>query len=177
MLRLFSEVFMPLKLNVGLSKKLGLPDYGSLGASCHVEIEFDESQVPGDRDAFQDRVRRAFKACRQAVEDELALHRTESNGNAVERPETGRSEARGSNGSHRNGKGQPATEKQLTYAQQLAGQIKGMGARRLETLANKMFGKPLAKLSALNASGLIDVLKDIKADKIKLGDALNGAAA
>ena len=40
-----------------------------------------------------------------------------------------------------------------------------------------MYDKPLAELSSLNASGLIDVLKDIKADKIKLGDALNGAEA
>jgi hypothetical protein len=167
---------MPIKLNVGLSKKLGLPDYGSLGASCHVEIELDESL---DRDAFQDRVRRAFTACRQAVEDELALHRAESNGGAAKTAGPGRSrtlETNG-NGSRRNGNGQPATEKQLAYAQQLAGQIKGMGVRRLETLCGKMFGKPLAELSSLNASGLIDVLKDIKADKIKLGDALNGAAA
>ena len=28
---------MPLRLNVGLSKKVGLPDYGSLEASCHVD--------------------------------------------------------------------------------------------------------------------------------------------
>lgn len=32
---------MPMKVNVGLSKKVGLPDYRSLGASSYVEIELD----------------------------------------------------------------------------------------------------------------------------------------
>ena len=34
---------MPLRLNVGLSRKLGQPDFGSLGATCQVEVELDSS--------------------------------------------------------------------------------------------------------------------------------------
>jgi len=64
---------MPLKLNVGPSKKVGLPDYSSIGASCHVEIELPDSGPSG----FQAEAERAFAACRQAVDDELARHRTD----------------------------------------------------------------------------------------------------
>ena len=32
---------MPMKLNVGVSRKVGLPDYGSVGASCNLELELD----------------------------------------------------------------------------------------------------------------------------------------
>ncbi|MFO0905698.1 MAG: hypothetical protein U0939_22010 [Pirellulales bacterium] len=62
---------MPLKLNVGLSKKVGLPDYGSLGASCHVEVELEASLVFQDLTGFHERVRQAFAACNQALHEEL----------------------------------------------------------------------------------------------------------
>jgi hypothetical protein len=59
---------MPLKLTVGLARKVGQPHYGSLGASCGVEVELENSLLGGDPDAFRARVRDAFVACRRAVE-------------------------------------------------------------------------------------------------------------
>jgi hypothetical protein len=65
---------MPLKLNVGLSKKIGQPNYGSLGASCHLEIELDAQLMTRDRDEFDQQVQQAFVACSLAVQGELDRH-------------------------------------------------------------------------------------------------------
>ena len=62
---------MPLKLNVGVSRKLGLPAYSSICASCNLEVELDNGLLL-DPAAFRDRARGAFLAAEQAVDDELA---------------------------------------------------------------------------------------------------------
>ena len=176
---------MPVKINVGLTEKIGRPDYGSLGATCAVEFE-GEHGLLNDLNAFHQRVKSAFAACRQAVQDELArrqqadappngLADLQSSAAALAHPNGGSPPSNG-NGSRGNGQSaHRASEKQVEYIRQLARQVSGLGVRRLETLATKMFGKPLAELSSLDASGLIDTLKAVKAGEIDLANVLNGA--
>lgn len=177
---------MPLTINLGLSKKLGLPRYSSVGASCNVQFEVDASLLQNDVKGFHSRVRSAYIACRQAVQDELAQHqRSASASSAGQVGSDAAPEANGSPSSsngheengHQNGSdGRRATQKQMDYIDQLARQITGLGIRRLESLAQTMFSQPMAELSSLNASGLIDCLKGIKAGEIDLDAAVTGAA-
>jgi hypothetical protein len=190
---------MPITINIGSSKKIGLPNYGSLSASCSVQLEAGHGLLEGDLTEFHRRVREAFAACRQAVEDELARqHEANPSDQAANesRPTVlppqygGNGNGSGNNGKgHRNGQnnlpnanaangqnGHMASEKQISYAQQLAKQIHGLGIRRLETLAQKMFGKPLAAMTSFDASAFIDTLKAIKAGEINLDAVLSGAS-
>lgn len=63
---------MPVRIHVGLAKKVGQENFGSLGASCTVEFEVDGGYDNGSTERFQDAVRRAYAACREAVESELS---------------------------------------------------------------------------------------------------------
>ena len=67
---------MPMKLNVGVSRKVGLPNYGSVGASCNLELELDATLLERDVDAFHTQIRGAYAAAHQAVHDELARLQT-----------------------------------------------------------------------------------------------------
>jgi len=179
---------MPMTLNVGLSRKLGLPDYGSLGASCSVTVELDAALLRDDLDSFHAQVRKAYTACRQAVQDELSRHQAGEPAKEPNQPpsasagRTARQNGNGNgNGSARtagtNGHGaHNASSKQLDYINQLARQIHGLGVRRVDMLANKMFGKPIAGLNSLDASGLIDTLKAVKGGDIDINDVLEDAA-
>jgi len=155
---------MPLKLNVGVSKKLGLPGYSSVGASCNLEVDLDHGLFL-DPAAFHDRVQGAFLAAEQAVDDELA--RLQAHGEPGETRK-----AMATNGHHNgvhasNGKptprlathparvGKPATPSQVRAIISIArrqhadldGLLCDLGVTRPE------------ELTLADASGLIDQLK------------------
>lgn len=95
-------------------------------------------------------------------------------------PGNGNGNGNGGGGGGGGGKnnGHRATEKQLNFATQLAKGIRGLGARRLDSLTGRMFGKPLGELTSLDASSLIDTLKAIKEGSVSLDAAMpEGTAA
>lgn len=160
---------MALKVSTGISKKLGLPDYCSIGASCHVEFELDASLLQNDLEAFQAKVHDAYVACCQAVSDELARHGDKPQ--VEDAPQPRKDETASPNG---NGNGRPATEKQLKFISQLVGRISELRNGHLDKLTQRMFGKDVASLTSLEASGLIDTLIAIKEGSIDVGIALKG---
>ena len=174
---------MPMTLNVGWQRKMGQPDYGSLCASCSVAVELNGSMVFDDLEGFHRHVRQAFVACQQAVNDQLARQQQGEPALAAPAkqpaPQAENAASPNGNGSTGNGNGaangHQASEKQMSYIQQLS-QIRGLGVRRLEALASRMFSKPMVSLTSFEASSLIDTLKAIKAGEISLDQALNGAA-
>ena len=148
---------MPLKLTIGLSRKCGLPDYGSLGASCQLEMELDAALLSQDPVGLGDQARRAYVACSEAVADALQRHRPAD-------PPHARQCAGAPNGrsAHRFTP-TPATARQREYLQQLAAQIPGMDPSALEAFGLPCCGRALAELDRKEASQLIDALQQLAA--------------
>ena len=88
---------MPLKLTAGVSKKLGLPGYSSVGAICHVEMDLDSGLIQKDPQAFRAQVREVYAQCAESVEEELARHQAphSQSGPGSERPAAGSDAADG----------------------------------------------------------------------------------
>lgn len=170
---------MPLTLSCGFSKKVGQPNYGSLGASCSLELELDSGLLTHEPEAFRQQVEAAYLACREAVETELARPRATIDGLAAH----ARNEGNGHEGNgHDDGEtpannaaSLPATDRQIDFARQLAIQIPAMGIRRLETVSQYLCGKPLAALTSVDASKIIDTLKAVRAGRIPFEKLSEGA--
>ena len=70
---------MPISLTASFSRKLGQPNYSSVGASCQIQCELDSTLLAHDLDEFHRRVRSTYTACVRAVDDELARHVQQQN--------------------------------------------------------------------------------------------------
>jgi hypothetical protein len=174
---------MPVKLQLGVSKKLGQPRYGSLGANCQIEVELDSSLVAEENlAAFRAQTERIYTLCIEAVEDELARHASaDASSAAVPRPRKGlpnaSRSAQESCGATPSGAGRPATERQLRYLELLAVQCDDSGCDLAACLAHDRFGKPPAELASGEASQLIHVLEDLRSGRRELSDVLGDGSA
>lgn len=63
---------MAFKINVGLSRKIGQPHFGSLGASRHIDLEIDPQALGRGTEAIQSEIFDAVAICKRAVDAELA---------------------------------------------------------------------------------------------------------
>jgi hypothetical protein len=61
---------MPLKLSIGMSRKMGEPNYGSRGATVGLEMEVDSGLVDQPRELHA-RIARLFRLAKASVDREL----------------------------------------------------------------------------------------------------------
>ena len=155
---------MAVTLSVGLQKKVGLPDYGSLGASCHVEFEIDRSLIDRDLDGFHQKVAGAFAACSEAVNGQLAQQQAHSDS----RPVNGNSNGMGHHTGHTHHTGHSGSDQQARQNGGTAtqGQVRAIFAiarrQRVDpaNLVRERFNVDRPEdLSIREASTLIDELK------------------
>jgi hypothetical protein len=165
--------FMTIKINVGVNKKIGLPDYGSAGGHCNIELEADNS-ILDNAEQFLQRVNDAYELARQSVEEELSHHRP---GNTAQsRAETqqprqeyrqeSRQEYRNDNSRSDNNSGgggnRIASAKQQQFIASLVKAVKGLNWQTLDRYCNSKWGANTSQLSPKQASELIDDLRDAK---------------
>jgi hypothetical protein len=151
---------MPLRLAVGVNRKIGLPNFSSAGANLNLELEVDTSLL--DRpDELQGKVRMLFKMTDAAVREEIARQLETGNGSggpaspplAVEGP-SGAANGKGStNGQTR------ATPKQVDLICKLAGERLAGGNGQLGVLCSTLVGAAdVHHVTKAQASKLIEHL-------------------
>ena len=165
---------MPMKLNVGLSRKVGEPNYGSRGATVNLELELDSTLV-AEPERLQERIRELFGLAKASIEEELhiepaqpAVNVQHSAGQAATTPR--QQHANGRNGASRsttngyrsNGNGrQPANNPPPATASQIRAlhAIANRQGLNLEAVLQDRFDiSDAATLTVAEASQMIDDL-------------------
>src|SRR5262245_46269423 len=102
---------MPLKLNIGLSKKVGESNYGSRGATVNVEVEV-ESALANDPAKLKDRIRQVFSLVRDSVAEELNGGNGQPRSNAAA-PKNQSDNGNGNGNAQKGSTPRPATQSQV----------------------------------------------------------------
>jgi hypothetical protein len=156
---------MPLKLNVGLCRKVGEANYSSRGANINVEVEIDGA-LASEPDRLHERIRQLFGLVRNALVEELnggSGHAPPANGDwrsghgqPANGQDHGNGQTNGGNGNPGNGRERPATQSQVKAIYAIA------RSQRIDvpTMLRARFqvGRP-DDLNIKEASSLIDELK------------------
>ena len=128
---------MPLKINAGLTRKIGEANYGSRGASIHVELELDSGLI-NEPQKLQERIRQLFGLVRSSLAEEL-----NGNGN-------------GQTNGKQAGNQRPATTSQVKAVFAIA---KDRGINVHPIIHTRYGTNKVEQLTVKQASELIDYLK------------------
>jgi hypothetical protein len=155
-----------LKLNAGLSRKVGQPNYGSKGAMVNVEVELTADLLK-DHERLRRQVRGIFGVIRETVDAELGVARPngpdpqEERWRPVDPPHSRNGTSRdgsGRNGAVTNGRGSsPCTEKQVRALHAFS---RKAGVELTEELRRRFRLTTAEELSRRQASEAIDGLKE-----------------
>ena len=139
------------KITVGLQKKVGTPNFGSIGASCAIEVQLTAEQAQ-DGEVVTAHVRRVFQRCRDSIAEELGRHASADDGSVAG------SAGKAASSPAANGRPKPATDKQIRMIHWLASKAGVTVASELED----QFGiRSPDALNSRQASKFIDSLKSV----------------
>jgi hypothetical protein len=150
---------VPLKLNVGASRKVTDNNYGSRGAAVNLELELDSALI-GEPARLQDKIRQLFGMVRTSLAEELNGGHGNSHGSppapSATAPPATAPPGNGSAGRPRNGGSRPATPAQVKALYAIARQ---QGLDLGAVLRERCRVERPEELTLRQASSLIDTLK------------------
>ena len=140
-----------LKINIGLSRKIGEANYGSRGASVNLELEVDGGLVLQPEE-LRKKMRYLFELAKESVDEEL---------NQGDRPESRANDNRTGNG-HHNGHSRSNSRKATNSQVRAIYVIADRNGIELGDLLRGRYGVTQSEeLTITEASQLIDELKGV----------------
>jgi hypothetical protein len=149
---------MPLRLNVGATRKVTDHNYGSRGASVHLDVELD-SGLATDTEKLQERIRQLFTMVHQSLDQELAAQREDSSKTPAVPAEKNPHRDPESNGKPTPAAPRPASAAQIKALYAIVKKSKF----DLQALIRERFGLDRPEQCTIRqASELIDTLKSMR---------------